>query len=54
MAYVEAPVARRSTAIGVAAFGAASLAAGTILGPRETLAGAAVFVAAAVVAMREL
>lgn len=54
MAYVEAPVARRSTAIGVAAFGAASLAAGTMLGPRETLAGAAVFVAAAVVAMREL
>jgi hypothetical protein len=54
MAYVEAPVARRSTAIGVAAFGAASLAAGTMLGPRETLAGAAVFVAAAIVAMREL
>jgi len=54
MAYVEAPVARRPTAIGVAAFGAASLAAGTMLGPRETLAGAAIFVAAAVVAMREL
>src|SRR5262245_27906596 len=54
MAYVEAPVARRSTAIGVAAFGAASLAAGTVLGPQETPAGAAVVVAAALLAMREL
>ncbi len=54
MAYVEAPVARRSTAIGVAAFGAACLALGTLLGPRETLAGAAVFIAAGLLAMREL
>jgi hypothetical protein len=54
MAYVEAPVARRSTAIGLTVFGAASLAAGTVLGPRETLAGAAVFAAAALLAMREL
>jgi hypothetical protein len=54
MAYVEAPAARRSTAIGVAAFGALSLAAGTVLGPQETLAGAAVFVAACLLAMREL
>src|SRR5262245_48141277 len=54
MAYVEAPVARRSTAIGVAAFGALSLAAGAALGPQEMLAGAAVFIAAALLAMREL
>ena len=54
MAYVEAPAARRSTAIGVAAFGALSLAAGTVLGPRETLAGAAVFIVAGLLAMREL
>ena len=54
MAYVEAPAARRSTAIGVAAFGAVSLAVGTLLGPRETLAGAAVFVVASLLAMREL
>ena len=54
MAYVEAPVARRSTAIGLAVFGAASLAGGMLLGPRETLAGAAVFAAATLLAMREL
>ncbi|MGH3042424.1 MAG: hypothetical protein ACRDNG_11930, partial [Gaiellaceae bacterium] len=54
MAYVEAPVARRSTAIGLAAVGALSLALGAVLGPQETLAGAAVFIVAAVLAMREL
>ncbi len=54
MAYVEAPAARRTTAIGVVAFGALSLAAGTLLGPRETLAGAAVFIVAGLLAMREL
>jgi polysaccharide biosynthesis protein PslJ len=54
MAYVEAPPARRSTAIGVAAFGALSLGAGAVLGPRETFAGAAVFVLASLLAMREL
>jgi polysaccharide biosynthesis protein PslJ len=54
MAYVEAPPARRTTAIGVAALGALSLAAGTLLGPRETLAGAAVLVVASLLAMREL
>jgi hypothetical protein len=54
MAYVEAPAGRRSTAIGLAAVGALSLAVGTLLGPRETLAGAAVLVVASLLAMREL
>lgn len=54
MAYVEAPVARRSTAIAVVAFGAACLAVGTLIGPRETLGGAAVFAAAGLLALREL
>ena len=54
MAHVEAPVSRRSTAVGVAAFGALALAAGALLGPQETLAGAAVFVVMALVAMREM
>lgn len=54
MAYVEAPAARRTTAIGVAGLGALSLAAGTLLGPREMLADAAVLVVASLLAMREL
>jgi polysaccharide biosynthesis protein PslJ len=54
LAHVEAPVSRRSTAVGVAAFGALALAAGALLGPQETLAGAAVFVVMALVAMREM
>ena len=40
--------------MGVGAFGALALAVGTLLGPQETMAGAVVFVVAAIVAMREL
>jgi polysaccharide biosynthesis protein PslJ len=54
LAHVEAPLPRRSTAIGVGAFGALTLAVGALLGPQETMAGALVFVVAAIVAMREL
>jgi polysaccharide biosynthesis protein PslJ len=54
LAHVEAPVSRRSTAVGVAAFGALALTVGALLGPQEMLAGAAVFIVTAFVAMREL
>jgi O-Antigen ligase len=54
LAHVEAPLPRRSTAVGLGAFGALAFAAGAALGPQETVAGAAVFIVAAVVAMREL
>lgn len=54
MAQVEAPVARRSTAIGLAAFGSACLLGGAVLGPSTALAGAAVFIAMAFLAMREI
>ena len=54
MAHVEPQADRRAAAVALAAFGAASLLIGTLLGPNEALAGAAVFIVAAVLAMREM
>jgi hypothetical protein len=54
MAHVEPQSPRRPAALALAAFGAFSLLAGTLLGPNEMVAGAAVFIAAAFLAMREL
>jgi hypothetical protein len=54
MAHVEPQPSRRPAAIAIAAFGGFSLLVGAILGPNEAVAGAAVFIAAALPAMREL
>ena len=54
MAHVEPQPSRRSAAIALAAFGGFSLLVGALLGPNEAVAGAAVFIAAAVLAMREM
>ena len=54
MAHVEPHSPRRSAATAIAAFGAFALLVGTLLGPNETVAGAAVFIAAALLALREL
>ena len=54
MAHVEPQPARRSSAVALAAFGGVSLLLGTLLGPNEALAGAVVFIVAALLAMREL
>jgi polysaccharide biosynthesis protein PslJ len=43
----------RPAAIAIAALGGFSLLVGAILGPNEAIAGAAVFIAAALLAMRE-
>lgn len=54
MAHVEPQPIRRPGAIALAGFGAFSLLIGTLLGPNEAIAGAAVFIVAALLAMREL
>jgi polysaccharide biosynthesis protein PslJ len=54
MAHVEPQPSRRPAAIAIAAFGGFSLLVGAMLGPNEAVAGAAVFIAAALLAMREL
>jgi polysaccharide biosynthesis protein PslJ len=54
VAHVEPQADRRAAAVALAAFGAASLLIGTLLGPNEALAGAAVFIVAAFLAMREM
>ncbi|MGH3011590.1 MAG: O-antigen ligase family protein [Gaiellaceae bacterium] len=54
MAHVEPQPTRRPAALAIAAFGGFSLLIGAVLGPNEAVAGAAVFIAAAVLAMREL
>jgi hypothetical protein len=54
MAHVEPEPVRRPAAIALAAFGGFSLLIGTLLGPNEALAGAAVFIVAALLAMREM
>ena len=54
MAHVEPQSDRRQAALGLAAFGGLSLLVGTLLGPNEAIAGAAVFVVAAMLAVREL
>ncbi|MGH3044309.1 MAG: hypothetical protein ACRDM2_06250, partial [Gaiellaceae bacterium] len=54
MATVAAPADRRTTAIGLAAFGSACLLGGALIGPNEALGGAVIFLVAAVLAMREL
>lgn len=54
MAHVEPQSPRRPAALGLAAFGAFSLFVGTLLGPNELIAGAAVFIVSAILAMREL
>ncbi len=54
MAHVEPQSPRRPAALGLVAFGAFSLLVGTLLGPNELVAGAAVFIVAAILAMREL
>jgi polysaccharide biosynthesis protein PslJ len=54
MAHVEPQLSRRPAAIAIAAFGGFSLLVGAMLGPNEAVAGAAVFIAAALLAMREL
>jgi polysaccharide biosynthesis protein PslJ len=51
---VAAPADRRSTAIGLAIFGSACLLGGALIGPHEALAGAVIFLVAALLAMREL
>jgi hypothetical protein len=51
---LEAPAPRRATAAGLAALGAAALAVGVALGPREALIGAAVLIGAGILALREL
>lgn len=54
MSQLEAPAPRRATAVGLAALGSAALAVGVALGPRETFAGAAILIALAALAMREM
>ena len=54
MAHVEPQPVRRPAAVALAAFGGFSLLIGTLLGPNEALAGAAVFIVAALLAMREM
>ena len=54
MAHVEPQPTRRPAAIAIAAFGGFSLLVGAVLGPNESVAGAAIFIAAALLAMREL
>jgi hypothetical protein len=54
VAHVEPQAQRRQPAVALVAFGAFSLLVGLILGPNEAVAGAAVFIAAALLAMREL
>lgn len=54
MAHVEPQSDRRPAAVALAAFGGFSLLIGTLLGPNEAVAGAAVFIAAAILAMREM
>lgn len=54
MAHVEPQSPRRPAALALAAFGGFSLLVGTLLGPNEMVAGAAVFIVAAILAMREL
>ena len=54
MAHVEPQPTRRPGAVALAGFGAFSLLIGTLLGPNETIAGAAVLIVAALLAMREL
>jgi hypothetical protein len=54
LAHVEPQPSRRPAAIAIAAFGGFSLLVGAMLGPNEAVAGAAVFIAAALLAMREL
>jgi O-Antigen ligase len=54
MAHVEPESPRRPAALALAGFGAFSLLVGTLLGPNELLAGAALFIVAAILAMREL
>jgi polysaccharide biosynthesis protein PslJ len=51
---VAAPADRRTAAIGVAIFGSACLFGGALIGPQEALAGAVIFLVAALLAMREL
>ena len=50
MAHVEPQPSRRPAAIAIAAFGGLSLLVGAMLGPNEAVAGAAVFIAAALLA----
>ena len=54
MAHVEPQSPRRPAAVALAAFGGFSLLIGTLLGPNEAVAGAAVFIVAALLAMREM
>jgi polysaccharide biosynthesis protein PslJ len=55
MAHVETqPSPRSGTALAIVAFGLFSLLVGAMLGPNETIAGAAVFVASLLLAIREL
>jgi hypothetical protein len=54
MAHVEPQPTRRPAALAIAAFGGFSLLVGALLGPNEAVAGAAVFVAAALLAVREM
>jgi len=54
LATVAAPADRRTTAVGLAAFGSACLLGGALIGPNEALGGAVIFLVAAVLAMREL
>ena len=54
MAHVEPQSERRPAAVALAAFGGLSLLIGTLLGPNEAVAGAAVFIVAALLAMREM
>jgi hypothetical protein len=54
MAHVEPQPTRRPAAIAIAAFGGFSLLVGAVLGPNESVAGAAIFIAAALLAIREL
>jgi hypothetical protein len=54
MAHVEPQLTRRPAATAIAAFGGFSLLVGAVLGPNEAIAGAAIFIAAALLAMREL
>jgi hypothetical protein len=54
MSQLEAPAPGRSTAFWLLGFGAVAMAAGIALGPKSALAGAAIFVGLAILAMREL
>ena len=55
MAHVEPQQSpRREAALAIVAFGVLSLLVGMVLGPNEAIAGAAVFIAAVLLAMREL